>query len=109
MNLDLSNKNALVCGASAGIGKAAAQALAEMGANVTLMARNEAKLQSVLDTLDSSKGQTHSYLVADFTDPDNLKACIVKRYFSLLFRNRQQHWIISKIKIGNVHCRHYFP
>ena len=78
MNLDLSNKNALVCGASAGIGKAAAQELALLGANVTLMARNEDKLKDVVGTLDSSKGQQHHYLIADFSNPDQLKECIVE-------------------------------
>lgn len=78
MNLDLTNKNALVCGASAGIGKAAAQALAQLGANVTLLARNANKLEAVLIDLDTSKGQHHTYLVADFTNPDNLKECIVE-------------------------------
>jgi len=78
MNLDLSDKNALVCGASAGIGKAAAQALATMGASVTLMARNAEKLQQVLTELDNSKGQQHDYLVADFSDPEALKERIVE-------------------------------
>ena len=45
MNLDLTGKNALVCGSTAGIGKAIAKELAEMGARVVLMARNEEKLQ----------------------------------------------------------------
>ena len=45
MNLDLTNKNALVCGSTAGIGKASAIELASMGATVTLVARNEEKLK----------------------------------------------------------------
>ena len=60
MNLDLSNKNALVCGSTQGIGKATALALAKMGANVTLIARNEKKLQAVSSELDTSQGQSHS-------------------------------------------------
>ena len=36
MDLNLKNKNALVCGSSKGIGKAAAIELARLGANVTL-------------------------------------------------------------------------
>ena len=40
MNLDLSGKHALVCGASQGIGRAAAIALAELGADVTVLARS---------------------------------------------------------------------
>lgn len=91
MNLDLTNKNALVCGGSAGIGKATAEALALLGANVTLMARNPEKLQHVVDGLDTSKDQEHDYLTADFTDPEALKAQIVEailhRSFHILINN----------------------
>jgi 3-oxoacyl-[acyl-carrier protein] reductase len=73
MNLDLNNKNALVCGSTQGIGKAIAVELALLGANVTLVARDESKLKNVSAGLDSSKGQKHSYVVADFTKPDELK------------------------------------
>ena len=73
MNLDLKNKNALVCGSTQGIGKAIAVELALLGANVTLLARDETKLKSVSAGLDSSKGQKHNYFVADFTKPDELK------------------------------------
>ena len=76
MNLSLIGKNALVGGSSQGIGKAAAIELALLGANVILLARNEQKLQEALTELDTSKGQTHSYLQADFADPAALKANI---------------------------------
>jgi len=68
MNLSLVNKNALVGGASAGIGRAVAIELAAMGANVTLVARTENTLQATLAELDKSQGQQHGYLVADFDD-----------------------------------------
>ena len=51
MNLELNNKYALVCGSTAGIGKATAFALAEEGTIVTLIARNEVKLKAVLAEL----------------------------------------------------------
>ncbi|MGH1385592.1 SDR family oxidoreductase [Kordia sp.] len=73
MNLNLQDKNALVCGSTQGIGKAAAQELANLGANVILTARNEEKLKSVLSELDTSKGQKHNYIVADFQNPDGLR------------------------------------
>ena len=73
MNLDLSNRNALVCGSTQGIGKATAVALAKMGANVTLMARNEEKLQAVLSELDTSQGQSHNYACADFSNVENVQ------------------------------------
>lgn len=73
MNLDLTNKTAIVCGSTQGIGKATAIQLANMGANIVLIARNEEKLKAVLNELDSSKNQIHTYLVADFSNPDELE------------------------------------
>jgi len=72
MNLNLKNKNALVCGSTQGIGKATAILLAEEGANVTLIARNEEKLKAVLAELPNNQ-QCHGYLVADFSKPNELK------------------------------------
>ena len=54
MNLDLKNKNAIVCGSTQGIGEASAIELAKLGANVTLIARNESKLSAVVNKLDKS-------------------------------------------------------
>jgi 3-oxoacyl-[acyl-carrier protein] reductase len=66
--MDLQNKNALVCGASEGIGRASAIALAAQGANVTVLARREPALQSVVAELPTPLGQTHGYLLADVSD-----------------------------------------
>jgi len=74
MNLDLTGKNALVCGSTQGIGKAIAIELALLGANIILVARNEEKLVSVQNELNVSKGQKHNYVVADFSEPDQLKS-----------------------------------
>lgn len=73
MNLQLTNKNALVCGSTQGIGKAIAIELALLGANVVLMARNEVALKSAITDLDASQGQTHQYVVADFSMPEQVK------------------------------------
>ena len=78
MDLNLKNKNALVCGSTQGIGKASAIELALLGANVTLVARNEDALKKTISELDSSKGQKHNYVCADFSDPDDLKIKIEK-------------------------------
>ena len=70
MNLDLSGRTAVVCGSTQGLGLASAVELAELGANVVLFARNEASLETVVETLPKkSDAQKHSYLVADFSDP----------------------------------------
>ena len=73
MNLDLKNKNAIVCGSTQGIGEASAIELAKLGANITLIARNESKLLDVLNDLDKSKGQIHSFISIDFSDSQSLK------------------------------------
>ena len=51
MQLDLTGRHALVCGASQGIGRASAIELAELGASVTLLARSADKLRAVADGL----------------------------------------------------------
>ena len=73
MYLDLVDKRAIVCGSTQGIGKASAIELASMGASITLIARNEEKLRTVLDELDTSRGQQHNYIAADFSYPQELK------------------------------------
>ncbi len=72
MNFNLNNKYALVCGSTAGIGKATAIALAAEGVQVTLIARNEDKLKATLSELPQQRA--HDYIVADFSNPDDLKA-----------------------------------
>lgn len=76
MNLDLKNKRALVCGSTQGIGKATAMELAALGANVTLVARNEQALKQVKSELPATEAQLHAYLVADFSDPTGLKTLV---------------------------------
>ncbi len=78
MNLDLTGKTALVCGSTQGIGRASAIELALLGANVVLMARNEATLQTTLAYLDTSRGQHHQYAVADFSQPGNVSESLEK-------------------------------
>ncbi|MEM6721407.1 MAG: SDR family oxidoreductase [Bacteroidota bacterium] len=91
MNLNLQHKNALVCGSTQGIGKAAAIELANLGANVVLTARNEEKLKNVLAKLDTSKGQKHNYIVADFQNPEGLREKI-EAYIS---ENHSFHILIN--------------
>jgi 3-oxoacyl-[acyl-carrier protein] reductase len=72
MNLKLEGKKALVCGSTQGIGKAVAMELADMGATITLFARNEEKLQEVKMELSNLAGQEHGYLMADFNDSEQV-------------------------------------
>ena len=79
MNLDLTGKRALVCGSTQGIGRSSAMELALLGADITLLSRNEDKLKEVLQDLPVNQNQNHHYLVADFQDQTQLKN-IIKEY-----------------------------
>ncbi len=72
MNLKLFDRNALVGGSSKGIGRAVAIELALLGANVTLVSRSPERLSEALSELDISQGQQHDFLVADFSDAEDL-------------------------------------
>src|SRR5688500_12182609 len=74
MNIDLTGKRALVCGSTQGIGRAVAMELALLGASITLVARNEEKLRDVINHLPADDTESHHFLVADFTEPEHLKA-----------------------------------
>ena len=76
MNLNLENKTAVVCGSTQGIGKAAALEMASMGATLVLIARNEDKLRQTVAELPTPLGQKHSYIQADFSQPQALKAAL---------------------------------
>jgi 3-oxoacyl-[acyl-carrier protein] reductase len=76
MNLSLQDKTALICGSTQGIGFATAEALAKLGAHCILMSRNETALQQAVQLLDTTNGQQHQYLVADFNHPETVKASI---------------------------------
>jgi 3-oxoacyl-[acyl-carrier protein] reductase len=82
MIINLSNKNALVCGSTKGIGFAIAKQFAILGANVTLMARNEELLKKAVKDLPAANGQIHDYLIADFSKPQSVKAAIESKVLS---------------------------
>lgn len=63
----LDGRRALVSGSSSGIGLGAAAALAEAGAEVTLVARRLAELETVRDAIRAAGGKAHA-LALDITD-----------------------------------------
>ena len=76
MDLSLQGKRALVCGSSAGIGKASAQELALLGAEVYLVARSADKLQAAVAALPAEHGQQHAYITADFDRTESIEAAL---------------------------------
>jgi NAD(P)-dependent dehydrogenase (short-subunit alcohol dehydrogenase family) len=74
---DLTGRIALVTGASRGIGAAVAVAMAEAGADVALMARNEESLEQTADKI-RSLGRRALVLPCDVTDPAAVKAGVAR-------------------------------
>lgn len=66
---------AFITGASQGIGRACALALAEAGANLALAARNEEKLAAVAKEVEAKGGQAATFRV-DVSSEDEVKAAI---------------------------------
>jgi 3-oxoacyl-[acyl-carrier protein] reductase len=91
MNTDLTGMNAIVCGSTQGIGLATAIELAELGANLTLIARNLSRLKAAVHSLPKRSEQEHKYVVADFADVTSLKLAI-EEYFAF---NSSVHILIN--------------
>lgn len=75
MDLRLTGRHALICGASQGIGRATAFELAELGASVTLLSRSAEALAALARELPARHaGQSHDHLAVDMLDTDGLVA-----------------------------------
>jgi 3-oxoacyl-[acyl-carrier protein] reductase len=91
MQLDLSGRHALVCGASQGIGRASAIELAGLGADVTLLARSADKLRIIADDLPRPHtGQRHDWRSIDMLDTASLQAAATE-----LAASRPVHILIN--------------
>lgn len=75
----LESKTILVTGASSGIGKAIAIECAKLGANLVINGRNEERLRSTYNELDTSLGQQHQMIVADLTTVEGLDQLISQK------------------------------
>lgn len=91
MDISLKDKVALVSGSTQGIGKATAEGLASMGAKVILLARNEDKLKSALSDLKAIADTGHDYIVADFSNPDEVKNAVE----NMLVKHPQIHILVN--------------
>jgi NAD(P)-dependent dehydrogenase (short-subunit alcohol dehydrogenase family) len=67
MKIDLTGRTAVIIGASGGLGVAMAHALSDAGAQVALVARNEAKLLGLAEAITAKGGTAHSF-TADLTN-----------------------------------------
>jgi NAD(P)-dependent dehydrogenase (short-subunit alcohol dehydrogenase family) len=75
MKIDLQGKSALVTGASRGIGRATAFALAEVGADVIVTARSAAELEELADEI-RQKGTRAIAIPSDISDFSSLQSLV---------------------------------
>jgi 3-oxoacyl-[acyl-carrier protein] reductase len=70
MDLGIRGRNALVCGASKGLGRACAFSLAREGVNVTIVARGAQALEKAAREIGDATGTRVTPVAADITTPD---------------------------------------
>ena len=88
MDLGIAGKKALVCGASAGLGYACAQALVREGVDVLLVARTEAPLQAAAEGLRSLGAGAVQCVAADVTTDDGrARILAVQQDFDIVVTN----------------------
>ena len=79
MDLGIAGKQALVCGASKGLGRGCAEALAAEGVHVTLVARTADALEATAEEIRQKTGVTVTAVACDITTPEGrakaLAAC----------------------------------
>lgn len=76
MDLQISGRNALVTGASRGMGKAAAMALAQERVNLTIVARTPGKLEETAEEIRKHTGAKVTTVVGDITSPAGREAAL---------------------------------
>jgi len=75
MDLELSGKAAIVAGASRGIGRASALALAAEGCRVAIAARNESELLGAAKAIEDAGGEVLA-VPGDLTDPKHCEGLV---------------------------------
>ena len=76
MDLGLTGRSALLLGASRGMGRAAAEALAADGVAVTIVARTKAPLENAAEEIRSLTGAQVTTVAADITTGDGRRAAL---------------------------------
>ncbi len=76
MNLNLNNKNAIVCASSQGLGKAAALDLAEEGVNLAICSRDQDKINKVKEEIHQKINSEIKVIAlqVDLDSPDEIQA-----------------------------------
>ena len=77
-------KNYVIIGASSGIGKCCAEELSKLGANVILVARNQEKLDAVLDSLERGNHKSYKFDITKISGINDLILRINSDYSSMI-------------------------
>lgn len=76
MDLELTNKTAVVAASSHGLGKACAMRLAREGANVVICARGKDALVKTAEEISAATGRRVEWVQADISDADDIEMLI---------------------------------
>ena len=76
MELGIAGKKAIICGASKGLGRACAEALAREGVKVTIAARHLAQLAETAEAIRKASGTRVTSVVADVTTAEGRQALL---------------------------------
>ena len=76
MDLEIAGRKAIVCGASAGLGRGAARALALNGVDVLIAARTEHRLRTTAEEIAAEAGRPVRHVAADVTTEEGRAAVL---------------------------------
>ena len=76
MDLGITGRKALVCGASKGLGRGCAEALAQTGADVTIVARTEDAVRRAAQEIEALAGRGVGWVACDVTTEDGRSAAL---------------------------------
>jgi 3-oxoacyl-[acyl-carrier protein] reductase len=76
MDLGIAGRKAIVCGGSAGLGRGVAEALADDGVEVLLVARDEARLARAAEEIAQGRSGKVAWVAADVTTEDGRAAAL---------------------------------
>ena len=74
--MDLTGKHIIVTGASQGLGRGTCILLSQLGAKISLVARNEEKLKETVSMMETAEGVSHNVFSYDMTDIDDIEDLI---------------------------------
>jgi NAD(P)-dependent dehydrogenase (short-subunit alcohol dehydrogenase family) len=97
MQTTMQNRICMVTGATSGMGKATASGLAQLGATVILVARNQSKGEAVRDEIRQQSGNEHvEVMIADLSSQKSI------RELAENFRQKYQHLHVLVNNAGGV-------